>query len=61
MPRKLREMLLRELGRQKMDGAGWSGVRVTTVEGDPMDIGFAPYQAVIITSEDANVAGIGGG
>jgi len=40
-----------------MDGAGLSGSRVSTLTGNPMECGFAPYQAAIIASEDASVAG----
>jgi len=43
--------------RAKMDAAGWSGARVSTVQGNPMNCGFAPYQAALIVSEDLNAAG----
>lgn len=43
--------------RKKMDSAGLSGLRVSTIEGNPMDILFAPNQAAIITSEDLNALG----
>ena len=54
-PVKLRKL------RVEMDAAGWSGARVSTVQGNPMDMRFAPYQAAIIASEDVNVAGFGNG
>lgn len=44
--------------RKKMDAAGLSGLRVSTMEGNPMEILFAPHQAAIITSEDIQIAGI---
>ncbi|MBA4389071.1 MAG: hypothetical protein C0404_13905, partial [Verrucomicrobia bacterium] len=43
--------------RVKMDAAGWSGARVSTVQGNPMECGFAPYQAALIVSEDVGAAG----
>ena len=43
--------------RRKMDAAGLSGARVSTLQGNPMDGGFAPYQAALIASEDVSVAG----
>ena len=43
--------------RVAMDAAGLSGARVSTVQGDPMACGFAPYQAALIVSEDVGVAG----
>ena len=43
--------------RVAMDAAGWSGARVATMRGNPMDAGFAPYQATLIASEDVTVAG----
>ncbi len=50
-PAKLRSL------REKMDAAGWSGARVSTLLGNPMECGFAPYQAAIVASEDTSVAG----
>ena len=47
--------------RTKMDGAGWSGARVSTLQGNPLECGFAPYQAALITSEDLDVAGFTNG
>jgi hypothetical protein len=47
--------------RAKMDAAGLSGARVSTLEGDPMEFGFAPYQAALVTSEDVNAAGLAAG
>ena len=43
--------------RSAMDAAGLSGVRVSTIQGNPMECGFAPYQATLIASEDVSVAG----
>ncbi len=43
--------------RRKMDAAGLSGTRVSTLQGDPRACGFAPYQAALIASEDMGVAG----
>ena len=43
--------------RVAVDAAGLSGARVSTMRGNPMDCGFAPYQAALIASEDVNVAG----
>jgi outer membrane protein assembly factor BamB len=37
--------------RARADAAGLSGARISTLEGDPLDFGFAPYQAALITSE----------
>jgi outer membrane protein assembly factor BamB/PKD repeat protein len=37
--------------RARMDAAGLSGARVSTLEGNPMGFAFAPYQAALITSE----------
>ena len=47
--------------RREMDAAGWSGARVSTLQGNPMDFRFAPYQAALIASEDVNVAGYSNG
>jgi len=47
--------------RVEMDAAGWSGAHVSTVQGNPMDCGFAPYQATLIASEDITVAGYSNG
>ena len=47
--------------RREMDAAGWSGARVSTVQGNPMECGFAPYQAVLIASEDVGAAGYANG
>jgi len=47
--------------RTKMDAAGWSGARVSTLQGNPMEFRFAPYQAALIASEDVNVAGYSNG
>jgi outer membrane protein assembly factor BamB/PKD repeat protein len=47
--------------RKKMDAAGLSGLRVSTLEGNPLEILFAPHQAAIITSEDINLAGFAKG
>jgi hypothetical protein len=54
-PAKLRAI------RVKMDAAGLSGARVSTVEGNPLDSGFAPYQAAILASEDLTAAGFANG
>ncbi len=43
--------------RARMDAAGLYGAHVSTLEGNPLDFAFAPYQAALITSEDVNVAG----
>ena len=43
--------------RVAMDAAGWSGTRVATIRGNPLDAGFAPYQAALIASEDVGAAG----
>ena len=42
--------------RMEMDAAGWSGAHVSTVLGNPVECGFAPYQATLIASEDICVA-----
>ncbi|MBA4387668.1 MAG: hypothetical protein C0404_06780 [Verrucomicrobia bacterium] len=48
--------------RGKMDAAGQSyETRVSVVHGNPMECGFAPYQAGLIVSADSTVAGIGAG
>ena len=47
--------------RREMDAAGWSGARVSTLQGNPMDCGFAPYQAALIMSEDVNACGFSNG
>ena len=47
--------------RREMDAAGWSGARVSTIQGNPMTCGFAPYQAALIASEDVNIAGFTNG
>jgi len=47
--------------RREMDAAGWSGKRVSTIQGYPMTCGFAPYQAALIASEDVSVAGFTNG
>jgi outer membrane protein assembly factor BamB/PKD repeat protein len=47
--------------RVRMDAAGLPAARVSTLQGDPMDFAFAPYQAVLITSEDVKRAGLAGG
>jgi len=44
--------------RAKLDRAGWSGTRVTTLEGAPSDFAFAPCQAALITSECMDRAGM---
>jgi outer membrane protein assembly factor BamB len=44
--------------RARMDAAGLSGARISTLEGDPMSFDFAPYQAALITSEDPKLAGL---
>lgn len=43
--------------RHKMDAAGLSGSRVSTLQGNPMDFAFSPYIAALVTSEDLSVAG----
>lgn len=48
--------------RAKMDAAGSSfETRVSVFVGNPMESGFAPYQAGLIASEDLTVAGYGAG
>lgn len=47
--------------RMKMDAAGLSGVRVSTVQGNPVECGFAPNQAALIASEDLAAAGFTSG
>jgi outer membrane protein assembly factor BamB len=43
--------------RAKLDAAGIRAARVSTLEGKPLDFGFAPYQAALIVSEDLKAAG----
>lgn len=43
--------------RARMDAAGLSGARVSTLEGDPLDFAFSPYLAAIVASEDTGLAG----
>ena len=45
--------------RSRMDAAGLSGTRVSTLEGRPNDIAFAPRQAALIVSESLEVADFG--
>ncbi|MBA4388654.1 MAG: hypothetical protein C0404_11785 [Verrucomicrobia bacterium] len=48
--------------KEKLAVAGNAhAARVSVIAGNPMGCGFAPYQAGIIASEDATVAGIGAG
>jgi outer membrane protein assembly factor BamB/PKD repeat protein len=47
--------------RARIDAAGLSAARVSTLEGDPMSFAFAPYQATLITSEDLRHAGLADG
>ncbi|MBA4388521.1 MAG: hypothetical protein C0404_11105, partial [Verrucomicrobia bacterium] len=48
--------------RAELDAAGSSfETRVSVFAGNPLDCGFAPYQAGLIASENATVAGIGAG
>jgi outer membrane protein assembly factor BamB/PKD repeat protein len=42
--------------RARADAAGLSGARISTLEGNPLDFAFAPYQAALITSEDPKLA-----
>lgn len=43
--------------RRKMDAAGLSGTRVSTLQGKPLDFAFSPYIAALVASEDLSVAG----
>jgi outer membrane protein assembly factor BamB/PKD repeat protein len=44
--------------RARMDAAGLSGARASTLEGRPLDFGFAPCQAALIVSEEPAAAGL---
>lgn len=54
-PKKLQAL------RAKADGAGLPAARLSTLEGNPLDFGFAPYQAALVTSEDLHTAGVASG
>lgn len=47
--------------RRRLDAAGLYGKRAQVIQGDPLDCGLPPYLASLVTAEDCEAAGLGGG